>query len=465
MQIQAAEVKIDRAYDSLTPVGHALLRVDEPRRVLINAHTALCQRGVIAARHREDHLFVGDAGRDDPHVDAAGGGQRQGALHLVAQNQIGRRDVDILPCTADEVQVDILADRQIIQRVVGIGHDQPALPRSVVDGGQVRLNFDRLLLRRAPQFEENQRQAAHGVALQPDAGVLPLAVGVGAVEVLLGEVVTAREADAAIHDGDLAVVAVIHEDVQNRDDRVEHPALDAPRFQLFDKGAADKPNAAYVVVEHTHLDAVGGALGQNVLNLLPCRSVLDGVIFHKNEFFGAVQCNFLRLQRLAGVAVEGHVGVGVGRVTGAGEILRMIFRRAAGTGQGSGLFQRRGMAGAQPGKILVKTLANAAHRAGAAKQKVDRQPEHRENQNQDDPRNFIRRVDMQPIYTQRNHKRQHRRRHRDGGGVVVQPQRQPAQPQHLQQHADAGNQHPADTVGDSFAFFFGRIHAVYRLFL
>ena len=83
MQVQAAEVKIDRTHNGFRAVGYALLRVDEPGRVLINAHAALGKAGVIAARDREDQFFVRDARRDDPHINAAGRGQPQCALHLV----------------------------------------------------------------------------------------------------------------------------------------------------------------------------------------------------------------------------------------------------------------------------------------------------------------------------------------------------------------------------------------------
>ena len=83
VQVQAAEVKIDRTHNGFRAVGYALLRVDEPGRILINAHAALGKAGVIAARDREDQLFVRDARRDDPHINAAGRGQPQCALHLV----------------------------------------------------------------------------------------------------------------------------------------------------------------------------------------------------------------------------------------------------------------------------------------------------------------------------------------------------------------------------------------------
>ena len=74
MQVQAAEVKIDRTHNGFRAVGYALLRVDEPGRVLINAHAALGKAGVIAARDREDQLLSGMPGvmiRTSTPLDAA----------------------------------------------------------------------------------------------------------------------------------------------------------------------------------------------------------------------------------------------------------------------------------------------------------------------------------------------------------------------------------------------------------
>ena len=61
---------------------------------------------------------------------------------------------------------------------------------------------------------------------------------------------------------------------------------------------------------------------------------------------------------------------------------------------------------------------------------------------------------MQPIYTQRNQKCQYRRAYLNGGGVVVQLEGQARRSiKTCKKYADARQQHPADAVGDSLAFF------------
>ena len=251
----------------------------------------------------------------------------------------------------------------------------------------------------------------------------------GAVKVLLRQIVAAGKADAPVHNGDFAVVAIVHKDVQNRDDRVEPAALDAAPRQLFDKFAVDKPDAAHVVVKYAHLHAMGGALGQNILQLLPGGGVLNGVVFHENKLFRAAQGCFLGLQRLAGVAVERHIGVVIGGVARAVlQIAGVVAGDAVRVGQGAALLQNGCVIPAQHRHICTKTAAHDADGPAAAKQQIDGQTEDGKQQNQNDPRNFIRGVDMQPIYTQRNQKCQHRRAYLNGGGVVVQLEGKPEDP-------------------------------------
>ena len=63
----------------------------------------------------------------------------------------------------------------------------------------------------------------------------------------------------------------------------------------------------------------------------------------------------------------------------------MVARSAVGVGQRPALGQQGRVVAAQQRKIAVEPLAHDADRAGAAEQQVDRQPEHRKQQDQDDP--------------------------------------------------------------------------------
>ena len=116
--------------------------------------------------------------------------------------------------------------------------------------------------------------------------------------------------------------------------------------------------------------------------------------------------------------------------------------------------------GASAGELVCLHDADGP---AASKQQIDGQTEDGKQQNQNDPRNLIRGVDMQPIYTQRNQKCQYRRAYLNGGGVVVQLEGKPEDPKNLQKYADARQQHPADAVGDGLAFFLGGVFHVWPL--
>ena len=102
MQIQAAEVQIDRADDGLLRVGQIDLRVDKTRRVFKNANACARQLLIVCARDRVDIPFVRDAGRDDAHVDACFCRDAQRRGHFIVQDQIRRHDPHPLLCRGND---------------------------------------------------------------------------------------------------------------------------------------------------------------------------------------------------------------------------------------------------------------------------------------------------------------------------------------------------------------------------
>ena len=456
MQVQTAVIQVDGAHCSGLVVGHKLLGVDETGRVLVDLHAARGQPRIVAAGDRKDQLFIRDARRDDPHIHAPLGRQHQRPLHLVAQDQVGRGDVYIPLGAVDKVEVDILAHPLVVQRVVGVGQHSGSLPGGVADGRQIGLDGRHFFLRRTPHLQKNQRQIAHGVALQPHAGVLPAAVGVGQVEVFVRQIVAAGVADLPVNDSDLAVVAVVHKDVQHRHDGVEHPALDAPLLQLFGKGGVHKPDAAHVVVKNAHLYPGGGPLGQNILNALPGDGILDGVVLHKNKVLGFAQVGLLGLQRGVGVTVVGHIGVAAGGIVSLGlQVVDLVLQgRVLGHG---GAVQRRGIVGLQLRIGAGEPPAHDVDRPAAPEQKIQADAKDGKGQNDNDPRKFGGAVGVAAVDAQRQQKRQHADGQLHPGVVAGQLQGGPHDPQHLQQHAQHSNAHAAHPVGDGLALFFGLV--------
>ena len=102
MQIQAAEVQIDRADDGLLRVGQIDLRVDKTRRVFKNADARAHQFLIVCARDRVDIPLVRDAWRDDAYIDACFSCDTERRGHFVVQNQIRRHDPHPLLCRGND---------------------------------------------------------------------------------------------------------------------------------------------------------------------------------------------------------------------------------------------------------------------------------------------------------------------------------------------------------------------------
>ena len=121
------------------------------------------------------------------------------------------------------------------------------------------------------------------------------------IEVFVSDIVAACETDASVDDGDLAVVAVVHEQVQTDPERIEHTTADALGFQKLYKVSIDEADASHIIVKDTDFYARLDTVFQDLLYGLPAFSVFDRVIFHENEFFGFFKLFFLGGDPLCGV--------------------------------------------------------------------------------------------------------------------------------------------------------------------
>ena len=119
MQIQAAEVQIDCADNSLLRVGQIDLGVDEARRIFEDTHACARQLLIVCARDRVDIPFVRDAGRDDAHVDACFCRDAQRRGHFIVQDQIRRHDPHPLLRRGNDGLQNRRADVLVVERTVG----------------------------------------------------------------------------------------------------------------------------------------------------------------------------------------------------------------------------------------------------------------------------------------------------------------------------------------------------------
>ena len=279
----------------------------------------------------------------------------------------------------------------VVHGAVGVGLHKALGPLVCRHGGQVALvGRSRVvhvaLNRGVPHLQERGRQALHGRTLQAHARVLPMAKGVRDVEVLVGDVVAAREAHAAVDDRDLAVVAVVEKQVEARGKGVEHLCLDALGLQALDEVGVDEADGAHVVVKDTHLNARAHALLQDALDGAPAFGVLDGVVLHEDAALRAKQLLLLCLDALGRVVV-----VGDGRVVVQGverhvvQVAGDVGRAAVDQGQAR---LGRGVVGQKRHEALVDLLVALAHLERVrvqANEQVQRHTHDGQRHDEDDP--------------------------------------------------------------------------------
>ena len=106
----------------------------------------------------------------------------------------------------------------------------------------------RMVCLNAPQLQKRGGKAAHSLALQPQTRVLPLTVGVLPVKVFLRQIVAPGEAHLSVNDGDLPVIPVVQENVQQGKGGVEGTAGDAFLAQPFGEHHVHLAYGADIVV-------------------------------------------------------------------------------------------------------------------------------------------------------------------------------------------------------------------------
>ncbi len=307
------------------------LRVDEAGLELKNAHARFRQNLVIGPRHGVDVPLVGDARRDDAHVDAGLRGHAQSRDHLVVQDQIRRHDPEPPAGRLDEALEDRRADIFVVERAVGKGLDIALSKRLLAVIGPESLDVFFETRDIVPDAQKHHHHRPHRAAAHQNAAVLPLAEALFFVDILVGKIHPARKTGLAVDDHELAVVAVIEPPGQNRNEGIEHVRLNAHVAQLFAVVHGKIRDAAEIVVHHAHIDALRRLAPENVQDRAPHFSVVDDEKFEKNIVLGFFQLfEHPRKARLAAWKIDGVGGV-VDRIAGACvQIPRMVPRRDIG---------------------------------------------------------------------------------------------------------------------------------------
>ena len=121
MEKQATIIHIDAAHRGHAVIADIALGVEETGREFINAHTRPEQGQIVGTAEPEHQLLIRNPGQDEPHVHSALGRTFQSIQHLFAHGQVGRVDINISLGLREDVQIDRLGQRFLIQRAVRVG--------------------------------------------------------------------------------------------------------------------------------------------------------------------------------------------------------------------------------------------------------------------------------------------------------------------------------------------------------
>ena len=298
---ETAEVDVRGAHGAEQVVADQELAVQEAGAVEVDLDAGAQHVGHVGAGGQVDQARVALLGQHQADVDAGQGGRLQGAEDAVGGQEVGRLEEEVAAGGADG-QGHGLHDGAPVAHGVAGGHLHEAVAHGG-QGGEVDGRGEQGAVDEEPVAQEGGLQSVDGLALDAQVGVAPAAPG-DAAHVALGQVHAAHEAHAAVHDQYLAVVAVVHAAGEQREAHLEEGAgVDAAHAHLFEEGVGDVP-AAHVVVEHAHLDALGGLLEEGVAH-----EASHGVVGHDVG---------LQVDVVAGTAdvgqhrLEQRVAVGVG---------------------------------------------------------------------------------------------------------------------------------------------------------
>ena len=305
-----------------------------------------------------NELLIRDARRDDAHIHASARRQRERVAHFVRDDQIGSDKPGIFLRAFRHADIDVLTDVNIVHRRIGVGLHKSETTAfngrcicqillilrdlcphffkvriSVLLNGlpafgdgfpsflaefRIILNLSVFLLHhicgravehilfkifvipvfprdRIPHLKEGHSKALHRIAFQADACILPETKGLCLVEVLISQVISARIAHFAVDDRNLAVIAVVEEQVESGCEGIEYAALNAILLRALYEVRIDKAKASHVIVKDADLYAGLDSFCKDVADLMPALRVLNGVILHEDKLLRLCHILFLGL--------------------------------------------------------------------------------------------------------------------------------------------------------------------------
>ena len=186
------------------------LGVQEPGRVLEDAHAALQDLPVVGMRSPEHELLVGNANGHEAHVGARQGRGAHGVEKGLVRDEVGRLDPDGL-ARFQQRDDEGVADRLErgrdagVQDLYGCRAFRPARHRlRQVACGEILTSPVE-----TPEGREQDGEGRRDRPGQAHVGVAPAGEAPAAVDVFLAHVHATRVDDLSVHERDLHVVAIV----------------------------------------------------------------------------------------------------------------------------------------------------------------------------------------------------------------------------------------------------------------
>ena len=329
MMIQTSVIQIYGSAGCHTVICHTHLCMTETRCPFIDTHSMFYQSMVKGTCDIVDHLFIRNTRCDDPHIYPTLGSQTQRMAHFICDDQVRCHKPAVFFRFIHHTDIHLFAYLFMVHRTVRIRLDKACLLCLIIclnqKSGKITVIFI-LITDSIPHLQKCYCQGTYCLPLQTDTCILPLSIRMCEIKIFVGKVVTAGKSHFSIDHCDLAVIPVIQEHIQTRSKRVEHSAMDSHIFHFLNEVCIDKPNGTHVVIKYSDFYACLYAVFQNSLDFMPGLCILNGMIFHKNEFLCLCQICQLSLQPFDCLIIINNICILIDRIGG---IFLYIIRNIA----------------------------------------------------------------------------------------------------------------------------------------
>ena len=294
MEIEAAVIHIGGAHNRHLIVRYEHLGVDKSGGVLIDFDAAPDQLGIIGTGHHMDIPFIRHMGCDDAHIDSALGGVDERSDHLIVQDQIGRRDIDIVMGPVDDLHIGSFRHIEVVQGAVAEGLHKAIAGQ--VHGGTVPVKVRLHCGGELPHHQEHQREVPHRLSPEHHSGILPVSVLLIGVDVLVRQIESAAVADIAVNDGDLPVIPIVHRHIQMGAEGVEDSCADARLFQGGTVVGGQGLEGAHIIVEQPDFHTGSRLLLENLQDGVPHLALPNDEILHEDKLLRLLELLFQRFK-------------------------------------------------------------------------------------------------------------------------------------------------------------------------